>query len=86
MDRRDLMKLGLAAAATGALPRPATAQGAASGVAGAAGIPEGFPARYMGGPAKLATAPNGAVIYDRVLEAMPRIVYAEPVEEVTRNS
>jgi alkyl sulfatase BDS1-like metallo-beta-lactamase superfamily hydrolase len=78
------MKLGLATAATCALPRIATAQGAASGMAGAAGIPEGFPARYMGGPVELATAPNGAVIYDRVLEAMPRIVYAEPVvEEVT---
>jgi hypothetical protein len=84
MDRRDLMKLGLATAATGALPCLATAQSAASGMAGAAAIPEGYPARYMGGPAELATAPNGAVIYDRVLEAMPRIVYAEPVvEEVT---
>ena len=42
-----------------------------------------YPARYMGGPADLVTAPNGAVINAEVLEAMPKNLYTEKtVEEV----
>lgn len=39
--------------------------------------PSNYPARYMGGDAKLATAPNGAVVYDKVLEVVARIAYLE---------
>jgi alkyl sulfatase BDS1-like metallo-beta-lactamase superfamily hydrolase len=43
-----------------------------------------YPDRYMGGPAELATAPNGAVINAEVLEAMPKNLYTEKkVEKVT---
>ena len=43
-----------------------------------------YPARYMGGEAILATAPNGAVINAQVLESMPKVTYLEKtVEKVT---
>jgi hypothetical protein len=42
-----------------------------------AGAPN-YPARYMGGEAEIITAPNGARIYDKALEAVSRIVYTEP--------
>jgi alkyl sulfatase BDS1-like metallo-beta-lactamase superfamily hydrolase len=46
----------------------------------------GYPSRYMGGEAHLTTAPNGAIIYGRALEAGARIAYIEPtVEKVTDN-
>ena len=41
----------------------------------------GYPTRYMGSEAKLATAPNGAVTYDRTLKALPQVVYTEPTVE-----
>lgn len=37
-----------------------------------------YPARYMGGEAKIIKAPNGARIYERALKAVSRIVYTEP--------
>jgi hypothetical protein len=40
-----------------------------------------YPARYMGGDAKVITAPNGALIYDKALESVGRIVYIEPTVE-----
>src|SRR5688500_16805848 len=44
----------------------------------------GYPARYMGGHARFATAPNGAVIYDKALQALKAGAYAEKtVEKVT---
>ena len=36
------------------------------------------PSRYMGGPAELVTAPNGAIANAEVLEATPKIMYLEP--------
>jgi alkyl sulfatase BDS1-like metallo-beta-lactamase superfamily hydrolase len=46
--------------------------------------PVNYPARYMGADAPLGTAPNGAVVYNRVLEAAPDVFYLEPtVKEVT---
>ena len=40
-----------------------------------------YPARYMGGNAKIVTAPNGALIYDKALESVGKIVYTEPIVE-----
>ena len=37
--------------------------------------------RYMGGPAELAKAPNGAVANAEALKVGPKIVYAEPTTE-----
>jgi len=39
------------------------------------------PSRYMGGPAELVTAPNGAITNAEVLEATPKIMYLEPTTE-----
>jgi len=39
------------------------------------------PSRYMGGPAELVTAPNGAIANAEVLEATPKIMYLEPTTE-----
>jgi len=39
------------------------------------------PSRYMGGPAELVTAPNGAITNAEVLEATPNIMYLEPTTE-----
>jgi len=36
------------------------------------------PSRYMGGPAELVTAPNGAIANAEVLEVTPEIMYLEP--------
>lgn len=44
-------------------------------------IDTNYPARYMGGDAKIIAAPNGALIYDKVLERLDRIVYTEPTVE-----
>jgi len=41
------------------------------------GATSNYPERYMGGPAKLATAPNGAIVYQRVLEVAPDVFYLE---------
>jgi alkyl sulfatase BDS1-like metallo-beta-lactamase superfamily hydrolase len=47
-------------------------------------VAENPPSRYMGGPAELVTAPNGAIVNAEVLEATPNIMYLEPTtEEVT---
>ena len=35
------------------------------------------PSRYTGAEFQLATAPNGAIIYDRALEAAARIAYID---------
>lgn len=40
-----------------------------------------YPARYMGGDAKIITAPNGALIYDKALSLVSQIVYTEPIVE-----
>jgi len=40
-----------------------------------------YPARYMGGAAELATAPNGALVYDKVLQAASQVFYAEKTVE-----
>ena len=40
-----------------------------------------YPERYMGGDATLTTAPNGAVIYDKALEASSKTAYIEPTVE-----
>lgn len=40
-----------------------------------------YPARYMGGEAKIITAPNGARIYDKALQLVSRIVYTQPTVE-----
>ena len=46
--------------------------------------PVNYPSRYMGGPATLAKAPNGALVYDRVLKVGPEVFYLEKtVTEVT---
>ncbi|NET42858.1 alkyl sulfatase dimerization domain-containing protein [Okeania sp. SIO2B3] len=37
-----------------------------------------YPDRYMGGPANLATAQNGAIVYDKTLEATENNIYTEP--------
>ena len=37
--------------------------------------------RYMGGPAKLVTAPNGAITSAEALEKLPKIMYLEPTTE-----
>jgi len=37
-----------------------------------------YPERYMGGEATLTTAPNGAIIYDKALEAANATAYREP--------
>ena len=43
-----------------------------------------YPARYMGGEAALVTAPNGAVIYDKALEAAKQVAYAEKtIDKIT---
>ncbi len=39
------------------------------------------PNRYMGAPANLVTAPNGAVVYDKVSPALEQILYTTPVVE-----
>jgi hypothetical protein len=36
-----------------------------------------YPARYMGGDAKLVTAPNGAVIYYKALEAASALTHSD---------
>ena len=47
-------------------------------------ITQEYSPRYMGGEANLATAPNGAVIYDKVLEISPQVVYiGKTVDKVT---
>ena len=40
-----------------------------------------YPSRYMGGEADIIKAPNGALIYDKALEAVGQIVYTEPTVE-----
>ena len=40
-----------------------------------------YPSRYMGGEAEIIKAPNGALIYDKALEAVGQIVYTEPTVE-----
>jgi len=40
-----------------------------------------YPARYMGGEANIIQAPNGALIYDRSLQSLAKIVYTEPTVE-----
>ena len=40
-----------------------------------------YPDRYMGGEATLTTAPNGAIIYDKALEAANATTYNEPTVE-----
>lgn len=37
--------------------------------------------RYMGGPAKLVTAPNGAITNAEALEKLPKIMYLEPTTQ-----
>ena len=37
--------------------------------------------RYMGGPAKLVTAPNGAITNAKALKKLPKIMYLEPTTE-----
>ena len=37
--------------------------------------------RYMGGPAELVTAPNGAIVNAEMLEATPKVMYLEPITE-----
>lgn len=37
--------------------------------------------RYMGGPAELVTAPNGAITNAEALEKLPRIMYLEPTTQ-----
>jgi len=37
--------------------------------------------RYMGGPAELVTAPNGAIVSVEALQASTRIIYSEPMTE-----
>lgn len=45
------------------------------------------PSRYMGGPAELVTAPNGAIANAEILEATPQIMYLEPTtDEVAEGS
>lgn len=44
-------------------------------------LPQEYPARYMGGDAKLVTAPNGAVIYDEALKAVREVSYIEKTVE-----
>jgi alkyl sulfatase BDS1-like metallo-beta-lactamase superfamily hydrolase len=40
-----------------------------------------YPPRYMGGEARLVTAPNGAVIYDKAIEAAALSAYTEKTVE-----
>ncbi|MBP0021486.1 MAG: MBL fold metallo-hydrolase [Cyanobacteria bacterium SBLK] len=47
----------------------------------AANYEPNYPDRYMGGPATLTTAPNGAIIYDKALEAANANAYREPTVE-----
>ena len=50
----------------------------------AANYEPNYPKRYMGGPATLTIAPNGAVVYDEALSASEQVRYTEPtVEEIT---
>lgn len=45
---------------------------------------QNYPPRFMGGDAKLTTAPNGAVVYDKALAAAAAIIYTEKtVEKIT---
>jgi len=37
--------------------------------------------RYMGGPAELVTAPNGAIVNAEMLEVTPKVMYLEPTTE-----
>ena len=85
ITRRDAMKAGVGAASAAALGAgvalpivlaPATAQGQI-----AAEYQPNYPARYMGGEAKLVTAPNGGVVYDKALEAAGRVWYTEKTVE-----
>jgi len=41
--------------------------------------PVNYPSRYMGGEAGLGTGPNGAVVYNKVLELAPQVVYLEKI-------
>jgi alkyl sulfatase BDS1-like metallo-beta-lactamase superfamily hydrolase len=81
ITRRDAMKGGVGAASVAvvgagtALPTffaPATV-----GAQTAADYQPHYPARYMGSEAKLVTAPNGGVVYDKALEAAGRVWYTE---------
>jgi len=40
-----------------------------------------YPARYMGGEANIIKAPNGALIYDKALASVGKIVYTQPTVE-----
>jgi len=44
---------------------------------GLPGPPVNYPSRYMGADAPLGTAPNGAIVYKRVLEVAPEVFYLE---------
>lgn len=84
-NRRDLLLTSTSAAALSALS-PFSFIGAAQGQTQPPAAPTlpGYPSRYMGGESHLATAPNGAIIYDRALEAAARIAYVDKtVEKVT---
>jgi hypothetical protein len=39
------------------------------------------PSRYMGGPAELVTAPNGAITNAEALKKLPEIMYLEPTTQ-----
>jgi alkyl sulfatase BDS1-like metallo-beta-lactamase superfamily hydrolase len=47
-------------------------------------LPPEYPARYMGSDAKLAAAPNGAIIYDQALKEGQKVAYTEKtVQKIT---
>jgi alkyl sulfatase BDS1-like metallo-beta-lactamase superfamily hydrolase len=83
-DRRDLLLIGTGAAAVSLLGPVSFVRSAAAQTQPVASALPGYPPRYMGEEARLTTAPNGAVIYDRALEAGTKTAYIEKtVEKVT---
>ncbi len=84
LNRRDLLITSTGAAAASALGPNSFIQSASAQNRTTMPTPPGYPSRYMGGDAHLTTAPNGAIIYDRALEAGATIAYVDKtVEKVT---
>jgi alkyl sulfatase BDS1-like metallo-beta-lactamase superfamily hydrolase len=83
-NRRELLLTSTGATAASVLGPISFIQSASAQTQTTMSTLPGYPSRYMGEEAHLATAPNGAIIYDRALEAGARIAYVEKtVEKVT---
>jgi alkyl sulfatase BDS1-like metallo-beta-lactamase superfamily hydrolase len=80
-SRRDLLFTSTSAAAASVLGPISFVQSASAQTQATIPTLPGYPSRYMGTEAHLTTAPNGAIIYDRALEAGTSIAYVDKIVE-----